>query len=135
MATTNVVRTVVGNSPAAADSGKGAGAGAEAAIVTPMLETAAATTKALVQADLMVEAISESEVVDLEDLVRSNQIWFWGSENNSDSKPVARSEDDEGNDGFFSSPEHYLYGSGCPGLSNVVRSFHLIDRSQCWLQL
>ncbi|KAL3679810.1 hypothetical protein R1sor_022766 [Riccia sorocarpa] len=61
MATTNVVRIVVGNSPAAADSGSGAGAGAEAAIAAPMLETATAATKVLAQADLMAEAILEFE--------------------------------------------------------------------------
>ncbi|KAL3679805.1 hypothetical protein R1sor_022761 [Riccia sorocarpa] len=61
MATTNVVRTVVGNMPTAADSANGAGAGAEAAIATPMLGTAIAATKVLVQADLMAEAILEFE--------------------------------------------------------------------------
>ncbi|KAL3679811.1 hypothetical protein R1sor_022767 [Riccia sorocarpa] len=45
MATTNVVRTAVGNSPVVADSAKGAGAGAEDAIATPMLEIATAATK------------------------------------------------------------------------------------------
>ncbi|KAL3679802.1 hypothetical protein R1sor_022758 [Riccia sorocarpa] len=59
MATTNVVRRVVGNNPVAADSANGDGAGAEAAIATPMLETATAATKVLATADFMVEAIGE----------------------------------------------------------------------------
>ncbi|KAL3679804.1 hypothetical protein R1sor_022760 [Riccia sorocarpa] len=88
MATTNVVRTVVGNSPAAADSANGAGAGAEAAIATPMLETATAATKILAQADLMAEAIFDSKDGQLKLIwgILFEATTVWGFENNSDSK-------------------------------------------------
>ncbi|KAL3679801.1 hypothetical protein R1sor_022757 [Riccia sorocarpa] len=75
MATTNVVRRIVGNNPVAADSANGAGAGAEAAIATPMLETATAATKVLATADFMAtfDAIGEFEKMGLIHLMQETE--------------------------------------------------------------
>ncbi|KAL3679803.1 hypothetical protein R1sor_022759 [Riccia sorocarpa] len=117
MATKNVVRTVVGNSPTAADSANGAGAGAEAAIATPMLETATAATKVLVQADLMAEAIFEFEGWNYYQLVW--RIWFeaitvWDLRTTLTRNRLQEAKTLEGNDGFYGPLEHDLYGSQFP---------------------
>ncbi|KAG6551977.1 hypothetical protein Mapa_006282 [Marchantia paleacea] len=58
MATINLVATVAGKKPDAADTPVGAGAGASAARATPTLETATAAIRNLATADLiMIEAI------------------------------------------------------------------------------
>ncbi|KAG6546648.1 hypothetical protein Mapa_011837 [Marchantia paleacea] len=57
MATIRLVAMAVGRSPVAADTPKGAGAGASVARATPTLDTATAATKTLVKVDATVEAI------------------------------------------------------------------------------